>query len=376
MGIFSKNSKNVEVTVSNKTIIRILGLVVATFILILAIKQAAHALTLIFVAFFLALALNSPVHWISNRIPGKRKGNRTLATTISFLIVVFALGLFLLSIIPPLIKQTNSFIEAVPEIIEDLRSTDNSLGRFVEKYNLESQVNKFSDQASEFASNVTSGAVSTVGKVGGGLVSVLTVLVLTFMMLIEGPRWIKLARRITPSSKEAHLETLGRSMYKVIQGYVNGQVLLAFLAAILILPVLLIMKVSYPFALVFVVFICGLIPMVGHTIGAIIVGIVALFTSPLAAIVVVGYYILYQQIENYAVQPRIQASSTNMSPLLVFASVIIGVSFNGLLGGLLAIPVVGCIRILILDYLQRNNLISASDAPDLEIVKVADLPKN
>jgi predicted PurR-regulated permease PerM len=376
MPLLKKNSPDaLEVTVTNRTVIRVILLVLSAVLLLLAIRQAAHALTLIFISFFLALALNAPVHWISSKIPGKRKGNRTLATAFSFLIVVVFLGLFLASIIPPLIRQTTSFVEAVPGIVDDLRNNDNSLGQFVDKYNLESQVDKISEQASEQASKATSSALTTVGRVGGGIVSLLTVLVITFMMLTEGPRWINIIRRLTPDEREAHLETLGRSMYRVIKGYVNGQVILAFIAAILILPVLVIMHVSYPFALVVVVFICGLIPMIGHTIGAIIVTIVALFTSPLSAIIVLGYYILYQQIENYAIQPKVQANTTDMSPLLVFVSVVIGVSFSGILGGLLAIPIAGCLKILVLDYLQRNGMITVREAPGLDVVKVSDLPK-
>jgi predicted PurR-regulated permease PerM len=110
-----------------------------------------------------------------------------------------------------------------------------------------------------------------------------------------------------------------------------------------------------------VVFICGLIPMVGHTIGAIIVTLVALFESTSAALIILTYYIVYQQLENILIQPRIQSNSTNMSPLLVFSSVVIGVSFGGLLGGLVAIPVAGCIRILVLEYLRTVNIISTSE---------------
>lgn len=146
-------------------------------------------------------------------------------------------------------------------------------------------------------------------------------------------------------------------MYRVIKGYVNGQVVLAALAAVLILPALLILDVPYAIALAVVVFICGLIPLVGHTIGAIIVSLVALFHSPLSALLILIYYILYQQIENYIIQPRIQANSTNMSPLLVFTAVLIGVSFGGLLGGLVAIPLAGCARILLLDYLRFKKII-------------------
>lgn len=375
MGLFSRRSTEVEVTVSNRTILRVLALVIGSLMLLAALRQATHALTLIFLAFFLALALNAPVHWIAERLPGKRRGNRTVATAFSFFVVIIILGMFLASIVPPLVRQTGSFIDSIPGLVNDLRDNETTLGRIVERYNLEKYVDRLGDQAEDWAGSVTSGAVGTIGRVGGSIVSTLTVLVLTFMMLIEGPRWLRTARRLTPDKKEAHLETLARSMYRVVKGYVNGQVLLAALAAVLILPVLIIMNVSYPFALMVIVFICGLIPMVGHTIGAILVSLVALFTSPVAGLVVLGYYILYQQIENYAVQPKIQANSTDMSPLLVFSSVVIGVSFNGLLGGLVAIPVAGCLRILVLDYLRRRNLLHKKEADDLEVVRVKDLPK-
>jgi predicted PurR-regulated permease PerM len=112
--------------------------------------------------------------------------------------------------------------------------------------------------------------------------------------------------------------------------------------------------------LMVIVFICGLIPMVGHTIGAIIVTLVALFTSPWAAVIIMGYYFLYQQIENYLIQPRVQANSTNMPPLLVFISVIIGVNFGGIFGGLVAIPIAGCLRIAAMDYLRTKKIIEPS----------------
>jgi predicted PurR-regulated permease PerM len=148
-------------------------------------------------------------------------------------------------------------------------------------------------------------------------------------------------------------------MYRVVKGYVNGQVTLAALAAVIIFPALIILDISYPIALFVIVFICALIPMIGNTIGAGIVTLVALTQSPSAALFVLAYYIIYQQIENIFIQPRIQANSTNMSPLLVFASVVIGISFGGILGGLVAIPVAGCIRISVLEYLRSRNLIDA-----------------
>lgn len=336
---------------------KVLVLVVAVVLGLMAISEARHALTLIFVAFFLALALNAPVQWLAQHLPGKRKGSRTLATSVSFLIVLVMLTGFILSIVPPLLRQTGNFIQNAPALVEQARNPDTSLGKFVNRYNLDDDIDKLSGQLSERLGDIGTTAVSSFGRLTGSVISILTVLVLTFMMLIEGPRWIRFSRDVIPDDHHARADRLAGDMYRVIKGYVNGQVLLALLAALLILPVLLIVDVSYPAAMIVIVFVAGLIPLVGHTIGAIIVSTVALFTSPWAALIVLGYYILYQQIENYVVQPKVQANSTNMSPLLVFASVIVGVSFGGLLGGLVAIPVAGCIRIALLDYLRSKKII-------------------
>lgn len=361
MRLFSKHDdQSVEITVSNRTVVRVLLLVVVSMLALAALRQAGSALVLIFSAFFLALALNSPVHWISQHIPGKRRGSRTLATSVSFFLVVAFLAFFLSSIIPPIVRQTNSLISATPGFIADLRDEDSPLNSFVVKYNLQGQANDLSAELSDRLKDATGSAFSTLSKFGSSVVATLTVLVLTFMMLIEGPKWIALGKRLLPEHERPRAETLARDMYKVIKGYVNGQVTLAAIAAIVITPVMLMLDISYPIALMLVVFVCGLIPMIGHTIGALLVTFVALFTSAFAAIAILAFYIIYQQIENYIVQPRIQANSTNMSPLLVFVAVVIGVNFGGILGGLVAIPVMGCLKILVVDYLQRKNKLERS----------------
>lgn len=347
----------VAITISVETFAKVIAMVVGTIILLLAVRKASHALLLIFVAFFLALALNAPVNWLSKHLPGKRRGSRSLATSLSFLLVILLLGGFLASIVPPLMRQTQSLTSAAPQLIEDFRSQDSQVGRIVRKYHLQNQVTSVSNQLSERLKNSGGSAFSTVQRIGSSVFSLLTILVLTFMMLVEGPGWLRFLRDVIPNRRHHLADRLARDMYGVIKGFVNGQVTLAALAAVLISPGLFILHVSYPIALVVVVFICGLIPMVGHTIGAIIVTIVALFHSTSAAIIILAYYILYQQIENYLVQPRIQANSTNMSPLLVFLAVVIGVSFGGLFGALIAIPFAGCVRIAVLEYLRNQKAI-------------------
>lgn len=366
LGFSSKNKlQSVEVTVSNRTVVRVLLLTLATFLVIVAVRQASHALTLLFTAFFLTLALNAPVSWLARRVPGKKRGSRAVGTAISFVVVIALISGFFASIVPPLVRQTSNFINTVPKLVDDVRNENGRFGEFVQRYNLQDDIDDVTSTLSERAKNAAGSAVSTAGKVSSSVFSVLTVLVLTFMMLVEGPKWVTLFRRFVPRHQRPRVDKLAADMYKVVKGYVNGQVILAATASLMLLPALLVLHVPYPIALVVIVFICGLIPMVGHTIGAVIVSIVALFYSPVSAVAILAYYFLYQQIENYIVQPRIQANSTNMSPLLVFASVIVGVSFGGLFGGLIAIPIAGCIRILALDYMETKNLIDAAEEREL-----------
>jgi len=347
-----------ELTVSTETYLKLTLLVIGTIVSFWLLHKAAHALLLIFLAFFLTLALNAPVYFIARHIPGKLKGNRAIATSLSFLIVIIIIGAFLAYVVPPLAKQTENFISAAPHLIKEFQNQNGATGVLIRKYHLGNQINSLSAQLSARLHNSGGAALSTLTEIGRSVFSLVAVLVLTFMMLAEGPRWTYIARNMIPHKKHNLADRLAIDMYRVIKGYVNGQVILAAIAAVLISPALLILHIGYPVALIVVIFVCGLIPMVGHTIGAVIVTIVALFHSTTAGIIILIYYVLYQQFESYIIQPRIQANTTNMSPLLVFASVIVGINFGGLLGGLVAIPAAGCARIVILEYLQSRNIIN------------------
>lgn len=363
--LFPKDNSDFEVTISTHTILRVILLVVLSYVLIEAIRHSLHTLTLIGVSVFLSLALNSPVHWLAAKLPGKRRGNRTLATIISVVTILLLLGGFIYAVAPPLTRQTATFIQGVPQLVCDTQNGNGPIGQFVAQHNLQSQVQNISDQLSNRVGSIGGSAVTTATRIGGTLFSAFTVGVLTVMMLTEGPRWRRIFEQLLPENQKSHVLKVARDMNQVVQGYVNGQVLLAAIAALLISPMLFILNISYPVALVVIVFICGLIPMVGHTIGAIIVTTVALFHSIPAAIIILAYYILYQQIENYVVQPRIQANSTNISPLLVLIAVLLGANFGGLLGALVAIPAMGCLRIVVLDFLeQRRILVASSSTPN------------
>src|SRR4051812_110591 len=254
---FRKNGQEeVAVTVTTETFARLALLTIGTIVLIVAAKRAAHALLLIFIAFFLALAINGPVQWLGKRLPVKRRNKRVLATSLSFLVVVLLLVGFFASIAPPLVRQTESFINAAPHLVKDFRSQNSTTGRFIRDHHLEKQVNTFSRQLSDRLKNAGGKAFSTAQKIGSSIFSLLTILVLTFMMLVEGPGWLIFIREIIPEKHHAVADRLAFDMYKVIKGFVNGQVTLAALAAVLIMPAVLILHISYPVALMVIIFIC------------------------------------------------------------------------------------------------------------------------
>lgn len=351
-------------TITSKTFFKVLLLIIVTILLLAALRKAVYALTLITIAFLLTLALNAPVSWVARHLPGPLRGSRSYATALSYLIVVALIGGVVTTIAPSLVRQTQSFISNAPQLVSDLRDQNGQVGQFIVRYHLQGQLDDISNQLSTRLQHSTGTAVSAISRIGSSLFATLTILVLTFMMLIEGPVWVDLMQQLVPSRQRPRFDHLLRDMYKAVKGYINGQVMLAAIASLMLLPGLLIFHVSYPVALLGVVFICGLIPMVGHTIGAIIVTFIALFHSPLSAAGILIYYILYQQIENYLIQPRLQANTTNLSPLAVFVSVIVGVSFGGLLGGLLAIPVTACLRVWLIDYLHTRHMLGEHTAKD------------
>lgn len=347
-----------QVTVSNRTVVRVILIILATLLALRFISHVGHVLELIFMSFFLSLALSPLVGWFARSLKLKR---RIAATAIAYLIVLAMLGTIISIVFPPLIRQTISFVQDAPQTINSLNDENSSLGRVVNRYHLQNAVQGLSENLSQRTKHIQEPVVSTAGRIGSTLISILTILVLTFMMLVEGPAWNTRIWQLVPKKNRAHSEKLASQMYRAVTGYVNGQVLLALIAATFSFVALMIvsslLNVSINAAgLAGILIFTGLIPLIGHTIGGTIVTLACLFVSlPLAAIMAV-YFILYQQIENVTLQPYIQAKYNELTPLLVLSVALLGASFGGLLGAFVAIPAAACVKILLLDYLERRNI--------------------
>jgi predicted PurR-regulated permease PerM len=352
------NDRNhVEVTVSNRTVIRVIALIVLTLLAFRFLSNVGNVLQLLFIAFFLALALNPAVGWIARKLKLK---SRAAATGIAYLAVVAVLSLFISYVVPPLVRQTVDFVSNVPHTVESLKSEDSPAGRFIQRYNLQAQVEGLSENLQSRTRHFQQPIITTAGRVGSALISLITVLVLTFMMLVEGPAWLDRYWALQPARRRDHHKKLAHQMYRVVTGYVNGQLILSLIAAsfafvTLVIASTLLNETINAVALAGILIFTGLIPMIGNTIGGVIVVLASLFVSFPLAIVMAVFFVLYQQIENISLQPYIQSKYNELRPLLVFSAALLGIGFGGLLGGLIAIPLAGCLKILFLDYLERRN---------------------
>ncbi len=356
--MFGRKKDAQEITISNETVLRVIGFGIATLLAIRFLENIIHPLTLIFVSFFLALALNPAVNWVSERLKSR---SRVRATSMAYVAVISVLIFFLSLIVPPLVRQTTNFVQDIPSTISNLKRDQGAVGDFVRKYNLEDQVNELASSWSKNIGTVQSKVVSTANRVISNLVSIITVLILTFMMLVEGPKWLESFWSQYPEKRRKHAKKMARKMYGVVTGYVNGQVLVAAIGASFSIIALFIATSVFnapsvnPIALGGIVFLFSLIPTVGAILSSIVVVLFSLFASVPLAITMFVYFIIYQQIENATIQPYIQSRTNELTPLLVFLAAILGIGFGGFLGAFIAIPAAGSVKVLVDDYYERKR---------------------
>lgn len=369
----------VRIDIDTKTFIRF-GLVMIGFALAaLAVYSARTALIILGTSFFLAMALNAPVSAISKRLPGK---SRVGATALSYLAVVAILVAVIAFVIPPIVQQTAKFAANIPSVVDTVTTQWHGVGDAIEKYHLQEQVDtalqSIRDNASSWAAGVGQGVVSSIGSLLGFMTAAILVLVLTFLMLVEGPEWRKRWFSVYQDQErmEQHMRLSDR-MHSVVTGYVTGQLTVsavgATAAALVVFAISLFVpaipsNLAMPTAAI--TFVLSLIPMFGATIGGIIVTLLLAFNNIPAGIFYLIFFIVYQQVENNFISPHIQAKKIELSALAVLASVTIGIYVFGVVGGIIAIPIAGCIRVLIEEYLHTaRKKRKKSSTPLAKLVK-------
>ena len=354
----------VRIEIDTKTFVRFWLVVIGFAGVILALYSARAALIILGTSLFLALALNGPVSRLARHLPDR---NRTLSTAISFFAVMLFLGAVIFLVIPPIVQQTVKFIDSAPEMVRTLSTQWQGFGDIVEKYHIQPQVDQavasMQADAARWVAGFGKNFVSGIGSAFALFAASLLVLALTFLMLVEGPEWMKRIWGLYRDERRLkHHKHIVNRMRQVVSGSVSGQLTVSGIDAVCAGATVFILaqffhEVPANLALptIAICFVLSLIPMFGATIAGVIVSLLLAFNSLPAAIIFVVYFVVYQQLENNIISPRIQSKRIELSPLAVLAAVTVGLYVFGIAGGIISIPIAGCIKVLIESYLERSR---------------------
>ena len=335
-----------------RTVFLVLGLTALVTLVLWLGYQAWHVLTWILIAALLASALNPAVESFERRGLG-----RAYAASIVFGIALLVLTGIGFLVIPPLLSQVTDFVNAVPDFIDDITAGRGPLGWLQDDYQIVDRIRAaIEEQGVGGVLGLSAPVLDVVRSVITAVVGAITVIFLTFFMLLEGPRTIAGILDALPESARPRYERVGREIYRTISGYVTGNLLISVLAGVLATVLLFAVGSEFAVALGLLVAILDLVPLAGATLAAIIVSTVVLLeTDWLRCLIVIAFFVAYQQFENHVVQPLVYGRTVQLSPLAVLCAVLIGAQLAGILGALLAIPVAGSLLAIAREIIQYRQ---------------------
>jgi predicted PurR-regulated permease PerM len=333
-----------------QTVLTAVLVVLALYLIYLLRKPIGWLL----IATFLAIALSGPVNFLNRRM---KRGFAIALVYFGLLLVPVGIGAV---VVPPIIDGGNDLAENAPRYAQDITdfvNDNNTLRDINEDYDV---TEKVEEEAGKLPSKIGDAAV-VLRDVGFGLVNslfaLITILIMTAFILGGGRRWLHYGLRYVPEDRAQRLERVFDRVGRAVGNYVAGALAQATIAALAAYVVLKILGVPFAAPLALVIFFLDLIPLVGATIGAVIVGLVTLFEDfPTATIVWVIFSILYQQLENNLIQPQIQRRAVEINPFLVVVSVLFGATLLGVIGALVAVPVAASIQIGVREYMDYRGI--------------------
>jgi predicted PurR-regulated permease PerM len=344
-----------------RSIVRIVLIVVGVVILLYLIYLLRRPIGWLAAAIFLAVALSAPVNWLDQHM---RRGFAILLVYLGLLLVPVCLAVL---IVPPLVNGANDLADNAPRYSRDV--TD-----YVQKNDTLRKVNddyQITDKLEEEAGKLPSklgGAARTLRDVGFGIVNsifaLVTILILTAFLLGSGRIWVDRALEFQPQERRWRIRRALEHMANAVGGYVAGVLLQATIAGFTSYIVLTILGVPFRAPLAVLIFFFDLIPLVGATIAAVLVGIATLFTDfPTATIIWAVWSIVYQQVENSVIQPRIQQRTVKVHPFVTVVAVLFGATLFGVAGALVAIPAAASIQIALREWWDYRESLRPAPPP-------------
>jgi predicted PurR-regulated permease PerM len=331
-----------------RSVLIVLGLVVAVLALVGFVLIAQHALTLIAISLFLALALNPAVQFFERQ--GLGRGAAVGAVSVAAVLVTALLGLVL---IPPLVSEIGKFIDALPSLVNDITKGRGTLGNLADKYHVVDKVKSLgsSDALSGAAHPVLSFASGVIGTVVGALI----VGFMTLFMLIEGRDWRARIVELIPDNSLPRWERIGSGLYQAVGGFVTGNLLASLLDGIVALILMAVTGIPYAVPIALLVVVLELLPFLGPALVTVLLALVGLINGPISAVVIAGSMVVWHAIEGHTIRPMIYGRALKLSPLAVLIAFIVGVEVAGLFGAVVAIPIAGAIQVIVAEILAERE---------------------
>jgi predicted PurR-regulated permease PerM len=334
---------------STRGIVRIVIVVVCAALALYIVYRLRKPISWLVIAAFIAVAMTGPVNLLHRVM---KRGLAIACAYLALALIPIGIGA---ALIPGLVGQAEDLAQDVPSYAQDVTDfvNDNeTLSNLNEKYDftseIESAASKLPSKIGDAANILKDIGVGVVNSVFAGV----SILVLSIFMVAGGPRWIESFLRTQPPDRAQRIERALRHIANAIGNYIGGALVQASTAAIGTFIMLTILGAPFAGALALLTFFFDLIPVVGATIGATIIAIVMLFVNfPVGLIIWIIFAIVYQQIENYVIQPQIQKRATRIEPFITLVAVLFGATLFGIIGAILAIPTAAAIQIVVREYL-------------------------
>ncbi|GAA2727632.1 AI-2E family transporter [Cellulomonas aerilata] len=336
-----------------RTILTIIGLLLATALLLYIVLHSLQVITWMIIAAFFAVALYPVVNLIQNRLLGGRK--RVLATLLVFLVVLLVIGAIGTVFAVPLAREGSQFAGELPDLVEDARNGRGPVGDLLERTNALEYVQDNQERIGEFARGLTSPAAGVLAGVASGLIALVTIFVLAVLMVLEGPKVVDGFVSLFRPTTGHRIRVVGGDCARSVTGYLSGNLVISVICGVLTYIVLKVAGVPFAGLIALFVALMDLVPLVGAPIGAVVATVAALVHSVPAAIAVGIFFLIYTQLENQLLQPVILSRAVSLNPLAVIVSILVAVELAGILGALLAIPVASMIQVIARDVWDHRG---------------------
>ncbi|GAB3673961.1 AI-2E family transporter [Angustibacter aerolatus] len=335
-----------------RTIATTIAMVLGTLLAIGLLYEARRTVVWLVVAAFFTVALYPVVSWIERHV---RWARRSVATLVVFLVVLLVIAGLATAFAVPLAREGTQFAAQLPQTIDDARAGRGPIGDLLERTNALQYVQTHQEQIRSIAQNLTTPAAGVLRGVATGVAGVVTIFVLAYLMVLEGPKVVDgLLHLMNPRTAE-RVRRVGSDCAGSITGYISGNLLISVICGVLTYATLKIVGIPFAGLIALFVAVADLIPLIGATLGAVVACLAALVDSVPSFVVVAIFFVLYQQLENHLLQPLILARTVKLNPLAVLVAILVAVELAGILGALLAIPVAGMIQVISRDLWDHRR---------------------